>query len=205
MKKATEEDHKFSDTLVNAKVAFSSANDGVWADGLLVFYEIFKSLEEAMTRLKHTMIYELDIKGLRRTSSFEADLDWYLGPAWKKTYKPRDSVSEYITYLRHLEKTSPVLLLAFVYHLYMGLLSGGQLLREKRRITNKVKSLANVDNNAYGENVTEFPDNTIPRLKQKLKNIMNDIAKRLDDETRIQLIEEGKQVFRMNNKVIQSI
>lgn len=43
----------------------------VWAEGLLVFYEVFRYLEEAMDRYSHTLIGELDIAGMRRTQAFE--------------------------------------------------------------------------------------------------------------------------------------
>ena len=45
--------------------------NGVWAEGLLVFYEVFRHLEEALDRLNHTLIGELDIPGMRRTKLFE--------------------------------------------------------------------------------------------------------------------------------------
>ena len=45
--------------------------NGVWADGLLIFYEIFKHLENALDRLNDSLIGDLDIQGMRRTKLFE--------------------------------------------------------------------------------------------------------------------------------------
>ena len=64
-------------------------DDSVWADGLLVFYEIFRYLEGAMDRLKNTKVGLLNIPGLQRTEAFEEDLEYYLGKGWMKNYTPR--------------------------------------------------------------------------------------------------------------------
>lgn len=45
--------------------------DRVWAEGLLVFYEVFRYLEGALGRYSHTLIGEMDIPGMRRTEAFE--------------------------------------------------------------------------------------------------------------------------------------
>lgn len=67
------------------------------------------------------------------------DLAYYLGPDWKKGYAPRESVCQYLKHLEKLEAENPYFLLAYVYHLYMGLLSGGQILRRKRALLQKLK------------------------------------------------------------------
>lgn len=64
-------------------------NDAVWADGLLVFYEIFRYLDGAMIRLRNTKIGLLPFSELQRTEAFERDLDHYLGKEWRKNYAPR--------------------------------------------------------------------------------------------------------------------
>lgn len=64
-------------------------DDAVWADGLLVFYEVFRYLEGAMLRLNNTKVGQLRIEGLQRTEAFERDLDFYLGKGWMKNYTPR--------------------------------------------------------------------------------------------------------------------
>ena len=53
------------------KTISALSNDHVWAEGLLIFYEVFKYLENAMDRLNHTMIGDLDIPGIRRLEAFE--------------------------------------------------------------------------------------------------------------------------------------
>ena len=43
----------------------------VWAEGLLIFYEVFRYLEDALERFNHTLIGELDVPGMRRVEAFE--------------------------------------------------------------------------------------------------------------------------------------
>ena len=70
-------------------------DDMVWADGLLVFYEIFRYLEGAMLRLKNSRVGQLRIEGMQRTEAFERDLEYYLGRGWMKNYTPRYTVSSF--------------------------------------------------------------------------------------------------------------
>lgn len=175
----------------------------MWAEGLLVFYEIFRYLEEAMIRLKDTLVGELCIEGLQRTEAFERDLSFYLGSDWKKTYKPRQSVIKYLLHLRKLEDSDPNQLMAYIYHLYMGLLSGGQILRKKQAMVNKFTLFTS--QHAYQDAVTDFGATNISKMKRDLVEAMNGIAGVLDEKTKEKLIEESKTVFVMNNEIIRSI
>jgi heme oxygenase len=175
----------------------------VWADGLLVFYEIFRYLEEAMIRLKDTHVGELCIEGMQRTDAFEKDLSFYLGNDWKKTYKPRNSVIKYLLHLRKLESSDPDQLMAYIYHLYMGLLSGGQILRKKRAVLRKFTSF--FSQQTYQDAVTGFGGMSISKMKRDLTEAMNRIAEVLDEKTKEKLIEESKTVFVMNNEIIKSV
>lgn len=204
MAKATRGIHAISDALVNAKLAFGFLDDSVWADGLLVFYEVFRYLEGAMIRLRNTKIGLLPLSELQRTEAFEHDLDHYLGKGWRKNYSPRDSVAKYLMRLREVEDTDPTLLMAYIYHLYMGLLSGGIILRKKRQIVQKISPFK-TQPSTDGNNVTDFGQNSIFQLKRDLRESMNRIAETLDEDTKNKLIEESKIVFELNNEIIKSV
>lgn len=183
---------------------FAALSDScVWAEGLLVFYEIFRYLEEAMIRLKDTHVGELCIEGMQRTEAFEKDLNFYLGTDWMKTYKPRDSVIKYLLHLRKLESSDPNQLMAYIYHLYMGLLSGGQILRKKRAVVKKFLPFSS--EHTYQDAVTDFGATNISNMKKDLVEAMNGIAGVLDEGTKEKLIEESKTVFMMNNEIIKSV
>ncbi|XP_053997720.1 heme oxygenase 2 [Hylaeus anthracinus] len=203
MRKATKRVHTISDALVNAKLAFGFLDDSVWADGLLVFYEIFRYLEGAMFRLSSTKIGLFPLEKLQRTKAFERDLDFYLGKGWMKNYSPRDSVIKYLMRLREIEDTDPTLLTAYIYHLYMGLLSGGIILRKKRLLMQKVLPFKETE--MSGNSITDFESNSIYELKQNMRDTMNKIAEMLDEDTKNKLLEESKIVFALNNEIIKSV
>ena len=77
---------------------------------------------------------DLDIEGLRRSQALEKDLDHFFGPSWRTKVNP-EAVNKYIEHLQKIaDEDEPLLLIAYIYHLYMGLLSGGQILAKKRQI-----------------------------------------------------------------------
>ncbi|XP_011499102.1 PREDICTED: heme oxygenase [Ceratosolen solmsi marchali] len=204
MRRATREIHAISDALVNAKLAFGFMDDKVWADGLLVFYEIFRYLEGAMLRLKNTKVGQLRIEGLQRTEAFEKDLEFYLGKGWMKNYTPRDSVIKYLMRLREIEDTDSLLLIAYIYHLYMGLLSGGIILRKKRQLVQRMNPFKDTVLND-GNHLTDFGEYNIYEMKRELRNAMNRIADLLDEDTKNKLLEESKTVYMLNNEIIRSV
>lgn len=83
------------------------SDQSVWGEGLLVFYEIFKYLERTVD---HPMLS----KSLRRVDAFEADLEYYFGKDWKKTYIIRESVATYLTHLHYLANNNKVLILIWL-------------------------------------------------------------------------------------------
>lgn len=106
--------------------------------------------------------------------------------------------------LREIEDTDPTLLMAYIYHLYMGLLSGGIILRKKRQLMQKI-SLFKASPSNDGNNVTDFGQNSIFQLKSDLRESMNRIAETLDEDTKNKLIEESKIVFELNNEIVKSV
>ncbi|KAG5672009.1 hypothetical protein PVAND_002172 [Polypedilum vanderplanki] len=204
MRLYTREIHKISDDLVNAKLAFALNNSSVWADGILVFYEIFKFLEENVPATILPIEYH-------RTQQFEDDLKFYLGDDWQKTYKPRQAVANYLKHLHHIKETNSLLLIAYVYHLYLGLLSGGQILAKKRNLTKKFRINKTDNGNDQEEEVpkgaalTSYPNRSIIEMKNNLKAIIDDYAKDFDEKLRRELIVESRKVFELNNEIIQSV
>lgn len=196
MREVTRTIHNRSDALVNAKLGITLSDDSVWAEGLLVFYEIFKFLEEALHRHRDSLIGDLLLPGMTRTEAFEADLDFYLGANWRDDYRVRPEVQQYLDHLRQIEEENPYLIIAYVYHLYMGLFSGGQILMAKR-----VVSLTSCEGCA----VTTYDGQAIGPLKKKLREAINMLADNLDEDTRKAILQEGIKVFELNNLVISSV
>lgn len=167
------------------------SDNQVWADGLLVFYEIFRFLEQNAPSTHLPLEYH-------RTAAFERDLDFYLGPNWKRKYVPRESVAKYLNHLREVKDKNPILLLAYIYHLYMGLLSGGQILQKKRQLWFSSK------NDMGGENVTKF-DSAIGDLKSNMRSLVDKLAETFDEKTKSELIAESIKCFELNNEIVRSV
>ncbi|KAK3895923.1 hypothetical protein Pcinc_000396 [Petrolisthes cinctipes] len=203
MRIVTRDIHNISDALINAKIGIAMSADRVWAEGLLVFYEIFRYLENALDRYSHTLVGELDITGMRRTQAFEKDLSHYLGQDWKVGYAPRESVCQYLKHLQKIEQENPHYLMAYIYHLYMGLLSGGQILRRKKTLLQRLKF--STKESVEGMAVTEITDTSVFKMKKQMSEAMERVAQEVDEETRQRLLEESKMVFILNNNMVYSI
>ncbi|XP_034825802.1 heme oxygenase 1 isoform X1 [Maniola hyperantus] len=201
MRKATRKIHSVSDALINAKFAFSLRDETVWSGGLFVFYHIFAFLEDAKNRLNMPDFDQLFVnKILFRKQAFEEDLCHYLGANWK-TLPKSNALENYLEHLQNLERENPQLLMAYVYHLYLGLLSGGQILAKKRNIFGK----NNHDQVKYMDKVTDFVGVDIPQLKKDFRQAMNEIASKMSEDEKRALIEESNQVFLMNNLIVNSV
>lgn len=101
--------------------------------------------------------------------------------------------------------------IAYVYHLYMGLLSGGQVLSKKRKLATKFMSSFK-EQRPFDESViepgchlTSFPNKSILELKNNFRHTIDDFTADFDESLRHQLIEESKKVFELNNTIINSV
>lgn len=170
-----------------------------------MFYEIFKFLEENVPETILPREYY-------KTEDFENDLNFFKGHDWQKTYKPRESVRMYLKYLKELE---PTLLIPYVYHLYMGLLSGGSIIAKKRELERKftssfVKEKKNDDVSVFEEvkdgcHVTTFLNQSIPLLKSMMRKNIDNFTEHFSVELRHELVQESKKVFELNNQIIKSV
>lgn len=203
MRKATQSIHNVSDALVNMKLGLTLSDERVWAEGILTFSCIFKHLEQALERNKDSLLGDLDVPGLRRTEKFDKTLKFYYGETgWKskvEAMKATPAVSGYLQHLVDAERRNPYLLAAFVYHLYMGLLSGGQILSLKKSMSKKTGETG-------GDDIfhIEAPL-TVQSVKKSLKSATEEMCKHLDDQTQEMVINEGVKVFELNNELVNSV
>ena len=200
MRLATRDIHKISDALVNAKIAF-----GKYKIENENFQRQFQTKIRILTlqACRTTMCGRMDLKystKYHRTAAFESDLAFYLGDNWHEEYSVRESVHKYLHYLEELKDKNPKLLIAYVYHLYMGLLSGGQILQKKRKLMNNI-----VRGNDEGCAVTTFDGCTIGDLKNRMRNLVDDLAGGWDEEIRTEIIKESRRVFELNNEIVSTV
>lgn len=195
MRLATRHVHTTSDHLVNAKLGVTMSDDSVWAEGLLVFYEIFAFLEKALVDHSDSLLGDLLIPGMARSAAIEADLSHYLGQDWRESYTVRPEVQDYLEHLKNLEKDRPYLLIPYIYHLYMALFSGGQVMKAKRMLMS----------GGRGSEVLNFGDVALGTLKKQMRKSVNDVAEELDDDTKEDILKESVEVFKRNNVIIGSV
>lgn len=168
----------------------------MWAEGLLVFYEVFKYLENNVPE-------SLLPKDYHRTEAFEADLDFYLTKEWRNGYEPRPEVQRYLEHLETIKAKNPLLLFAYVYHLYMGMLSGGQILQKKRALAGKWGT--KIDDSLDGRMVTSYGEGSILELKNKMREHVDSLSDNWDEEFKPEFILECKYVFELNNRIVRTI
>lgn len=88
----------------------------------------------------------------------------------------------------------------------MGLLSGGQILAKKRKISNKFTGKSSEsDEIEPGTNLTSYKEKSILELKNNMRKNIDEFTKDFDEKLRQELIEESKVVFEMNNEIIKSV
>ncbi|XP_013191005.1 heme oxygenase 1 [Amyelois transitella] len=203
MKKATRSIHSISDALVQAKFAIALQDKQVWGEGLYSFYHIFSFLEDARDRLNMPDYNSLYVaEELLRASEIREDLFEYLGANWVLIPKT-PAVENYLLHLENLEKDNPRLLMVYVYHLYLGLLSGGQILAKKRMMFDDGSLSTGVEK--YIDRVAYFKHNDIGKLKKDLKAAMERIAEKMTPREQDEFINESIHLFLMNNLVINSV
>ena len=127
---------------LRSKQCFSLIFDLIW--NLFIDFQVFFQLEKSLD--EYPALADLDIEGLRRTKALEEDLDHFFGPSWRTKEDP-EALVKYVDHLKKIaQEDEPLLLVAYIYHLYMGLLSGGQILSKKRQFfgsdTGKVEGTA---------------------------------------------------------------
>lgn len=193
--------------LYHASLGAALSDASVWLDGLLCFHPIFEYLEQHIAADQLTA-------GVHRAPAIELDIRYYcalLGlDAEQQLAERRPSVAAYLEHLRGVRAENPLLLMAYAYHLYMGMLSGGQILNKKRRMFAKLSMGVDgsADASADGYRTTMYDVAAGPplaELKADLRRRLDELGDSVDEVTRRRLLEESIMVFELNNAMIHSI
>lgn len=212
MRAATRQDHDNSNRLVNLKLALVLTSPALYGEALSLFLPVFEKLEAILERSsKHPQIGKLSplLDGLRRGPGFRADMAFYLPSkerkeelerSWKNGEHP--VIVEYVGRLEELEKTDPLLLLAYVYHLYGGVVAGGQIVA---RMVRKAMGLSkDGDEGVEAFKVKDDGSYSSKGFFHRVRNVYNEELK-LSANEQERIIQEGKEVFRLNDALIGSV
>jgi len=168
----------------------------LYAETLSLFLPIYAFLEEALERNKDHpqlgLLYPL-LPELERAPGFEKDVEFYRGK--DVIIEKSVPVEEYVAYLKELEETSPVALLAWYYHMYMAIFAGGFIIKKTVMKTMRLSSEEGVQ--AF---VFETPPN---RVRDNLKQIFNDMNLSAAQEEIV--IREGPKVFMRNDALMENL
>jgi heme oxygenase len=198
MRKATRTVHDSSDRIVNLKLAVAFTDKKLYALAISYFYYVYREIEAAIERHREHPNIQPFIELLplfARTPGFEKDLAYYLGADYQSRINESDNpaVEAYLKHLREIEKKNPTLLLAYVYHMYMAILAGGQMIK---KMAKKTMGLPKDEGTA----LLDLPETVSrPTLRKKIKEKMN--ALELSAEEIEALLNESVLLFTMNNKV----
>eukprot|EP01118_Nematostelium_gracile_P008314 TRINITY_DN2754_c0_g1_i1.p2 TRINITY_DN2754_c0_g1~~TRINITY_DN2754_c0_g1_i1.p2 ORF type:complete len:182 (+),score=46.73 TRINITY_DN2754_c0_g1_i1:186-731(+) len=132
-----------------------------------------------------------------RSKKFEQDLEFYYGKGWEKV-PPSKIARDYAQWIVDISNKEPLILIAIIYHLYMALLAGGQIIRGWAKRSMRLPE-------HDGTNIFEFDTGDIPlrQFFRRYRARVNEIQVRenLIDE----MAKEGTKIFEKNNQIIQSL
>ncbi len=219
MRNATRQSHDNSDKLVNLKLSFVITSKPLYAEAISLFWPIFLELEALLEEHKnHEQLKLLHpmLNILRRAPSFEDDFRSLLGseilvrevmqrriwmlPGQSKQYSP-PVLQAYIDRLRHLSKERPIVLVAYVYHMYSAILAGGTIIKRIVKMTYGLKSDDGVQIFVLPYN-DDFTNSKV--VHNKLKHVVNH-EMQLSEDHKQQIIDESLQVFLLNNALAATV
>mmetsp|Transcript_17598 Transcript_17598/g.28657 ORF Transcript_17598/g.28657 Transcript_17598/m.28657 type:complete len:232 (+) Transcript_17598:89-784(+) len=197
MQKRTRAIHDISDKLVNAKLLMAFSDRKAYGDAVSHFYYIFDAIERQLALNKHENgLKEIAafLSIMSRAERMKRDLRYFLGADWKPDIKSMPvSVREYVAYIEEVSRERPICLLPYVYHNWMAILAGGQIIR---RLATHGMSLPH----GKGVSMFAFDGETRASLKRRFKDSVCSI--KLDAETRKQVLDESTKVKGGSREVV---
>lgn len=211
MRKVSKDDHNKSDKLVNLKLIFVLTSRQLYGESLALFAPIYDKIEtllenQAGKNEQLEQIYHI-CKDLKRYPGFQEDLQYYLGRTTKATgggdgVHSNQALTLYLDHLDDIVKEDPVILIAYVYHMYMAILAGGFIIR---KMVQKAFSLPTNSNNCDGVKCFEINNNTSSReIRQNIKECINENMKFTERQVE-RILEESKTLFQLNNSLVSTI
>lgn len=212
MRRATRAAHSASDAAVNLRLAGALADRERWGRAISIFYVVvskFESLilESAARKGGEALlggVADVLAAGAARAPGFEADLEYYLGKNWRERVEEEfttPGVRSYVAHLEELARDDPVLLVPYAFHLHMGMLSGGQILRNTARRTMSLPR--------SGEGVEMFSltyrgerGGAVSRLKREYRAVVDGLGSDLDEARTEAFVAASVECFRRNNVIV---
>eukprot|EP00747_Dinoflagellata_sp_TGD_P193594 gnl/TRDRNA2_/TRDRNA2_59978_c0_seq1.p1 gnl/TRDRNA2_/TRDRNA2_59978_c0~~gnl/TRDRNA2_/TRDRNA2_59978_c0_seq1.p1 ORF type:complete len:266 (+),score=39.93 gnl/TRDRNA2_/TRDRNA2_59978_c0_seq1:36-833(+) len=209
MRKCSRQVHDKSDRLVNLKLGLVLTSRPLYGEAIALFAPIYRRIEEIFDRhADHPQLGKLIpyLAVMRRAGAMEADVSFFCGAERLKSITMRQAEGEppelaaYLARLDDIEKQDPVLLLAYLYHMYLAIFAGGAQIK---RLVSKVFGLKD-DQGVHTFCFKDLDTRTKTTFKNDFKaSINNDIT--VTDEEAERLMEESIRVFAQNNALVATI
>jgi heme oxygenase len=165
-----------------------------YLDYLKEFLNIYSAMEEFLnTHQSDVNIQKIYFPELFRKNEIKEDIDFF--STRNKEYHAMNYSLSYISHIKSLKK--PNLIIAHSYVRYFGDLSGGQILK---KIVSKNFNLSD-DNGVSFYNFKAIND--INQFKEKYRRALDSLELKPDEK--IEIIEEAKKVFQLNNQLFSML
>ena len=161
-------------------------------------YLVYEALEAELERHKdHPLVSRVHFPELSRMAALEKDLEFLYGEDWQSQIRNTPARNEYVERIHWLGDNDPDLLVAHSYTRYLGDLSGGQVIS---KIARRSLGLQSRDGLRFF-NFDEIDDSKA--FKTEYRNRLNNLP--LSDDRALEVIEEAKQVFALNQRLFEEL
>jgi len=226
MRVRTKQIHDKSDKLVNLKLGMVLTSKDLYAEAISLFWPIYHEMETLLETHKHHPqlgLFHPYLEILRRAPNFERDMEFMLRDSTTTTMKElrqrrrrkmnttneEDEFSppelqDYIDNLRRLSDENPIVLVAYVHHMYGAIMAGGFMIK---KMVQRVFSLQK-DGNSDGVQAFEVDltndtkkFTTVKGLRKEMNRIINEEMK-LTPQQEEAILKESPSVFVRNNALV---
>lgn len=220
--KCTEPDlEKTTDVLIaQVKLVMALRSAQAWREYVLVFYWLYKTFEEEVAKIRDGKSGDAHLRAtfeavhdplLLRTDKIRDDLMFYFDD--DKAVLERCYSTEGLAYIAHVKeiaKESPVKLMAYLSVMYLALFAGGQIIRSKmvkRSGFYPSKSgLTHAEVIRRGTNIFLFDSDDTTKMRKTHRARFDRVClEHLDQAERDEIVEEAKQIFIRNEKLMAEI
>mmetsp|Transcript_10357 Transcript_10357/g.20447 ORF Transcript_10357/g.20447 Transcript_10357/m.20447 type:complete len:271 (+) Transcript_10357:78-890(+) len=211
LRSASVRKHSMSDSIVNARLVTVLVDRVLYARALSCFYWILSRIESELNHAAETdqrlVPFVTASTPLFRRDAIAQDLEYYLGPDWKRDAE-KHSLSYVQAYLERLDyissnKDVSILLAAHAFTQHQAFASGGRILAS-RVIP---KGLGLDPHGTDGRKAFQYSsgdDAYVRAQRESVKSALDDLGKHMSDQEKELFVKEHCLVFTMNNTIVTS-
>ncbi|KNC98385.1 uncharacterized protein SPPG_06091 [Spizellomyces punctatus DAOM BR117] len=198
--------HSQNHWISNIKLLICLLDHQLYARLVRQFYELYKTVEDEVTRHIEAgdeaglLLKQVAMREIFREEAFREDARYWCGPDWRD-WKESGPMKKYKAHVKELSEKEPVVLLAYLYTMYLGLFAGGQLVR--RKLAKKLGfAPSSCSGGSEGLSIFTF-SNPIFELKRAYHQRFD--ALELSEDVTQRILDEAQLVFAKNLVIIADL